>query len=354
MKKIIWLLVLSLLVSLCGCSIELNQNNTTSPGEPEKPTVSDIPESPIEDFTYEMKNGEVIITSYIGTARKIRIPAEINERPVTTIGEKAFKGYDLTDIYIPESVTLIAWYAFGECKCLEIIVFPASLTEIGEYAFRSCEALKTVRLPENLTKLGECAFFECTSLKEIYLPGSLTTIGASAFSHCRSLEKIHFSEGLKTIGSSAFKECTKLAAVDFPDGLSRIEDDAFELCRSLSAIAFPDSLKVIGYGAFNNCDSLATVDLPEGVTELENCAFENCDSLRFLRIPAGTFTNMRLESIKYQGNTTFTVYTPVGYSRWTDGYTEFIPFVTTLIVKNGSIAHKQAIEYQEYVQFEVE
>lgn len=75
--------------------------------------------SPIEDFSYEFKDGEVTITGYIGTDREIVIPDTIEDRPVTVIGEKAFQGYDMTSIIIPNTITIIQKRAFDDCKRLE-------------------------------------------------------------------------------------------------------------------------------------------------------------------------------------------------------------------------------------------
>ena len=59
--------------------------------------------SPVEDFTYEFEEGTVKITGYTGADREIVVPDTIEERPVTTIGEEAFSGYDLVSIVLPDT-----------------------------------------------------------------------------------------------------------------------------------------------------------------------------------------------------------------------------------------------------------
>jgi uncharacterized lipoprotein YehR (DUF1307 family) len=51
---------------------------------------------------------EVAITGYVGKKKEIRIPPRIQNLPVTSIGEGAFKEKkDLIDVTIPNSVTSI-------------------------------------------------------------------------------------------------------------------------------------------------------------------------------------------------------------------------------------------------------
>lgn len=278
-----------------------------------------MPDSPIEDFEYEFKDGEVKITKYIGTDRKIRIPAEIKERPVTVIGEEAFCEYDLTYIYIPDSVTLIEESAFWSCECLEEISFPASLEVIGKSAFEYCDGLTTLVLPENLRELHDDAFYGCSSLKEVHLPQSLSEIGSYAFAYCEALEIIQFAEGLKTIHSGAFNECTKLSGVELPESL-------------------------IYLGVYS---------------------FEDCDSLQYLRIPSNTSIGIETESryISAYGITYHSVSCPVGLETWYSGsslldetQTSYAPFYTVLIVSEGSTAHHLLLscEYSgEIIQYRI-
>jgi len=60
-------------------------------------------------FTYaEEENGTITITGYQGKIpSSLNIPAQINEKPVTTIGEYAFRYADFTSVTIPNSVTSI-------------------------------------------------------------------------------------------------------------------------------------------------------------------------------------------------------------------------------------------------------
>ena len=64
---------------------------------------------------------EIIIERYKGKESVVRIPAQIEGKPVVTIGASAFERHsEITDITIPASVTTIAWFAFDGCTNMTI------------------------------------------------------------------------------------------------------------------------------------------------------------------------------------------------------------------------------------------
>ena len=148
-----------------------------------------IPESPAEDFSYEMQDGQIVITGYTGTDREIRVPAKINDRPVRVIGEEAFAGYDMTYISLPDSVSAIVDGAFENCVCLEKIDLSENVLMMGKRVFSGCVGLKSIELPKQLARLGTAAFMGCTSLESVDLPATLFVLEEDVFSGCSSLKK---------------------------------------------------------------------------------------------------------------------------------------------------------------------
>jgi len=70
------------------------------------------------DWDSNVKDG-VVITKYIGAKKEIRIPASIQNNPVTGIGDFAFyRQRGFTKVTIPNSVTSIGGNAFEECTSL--------------------------------------------------------------------------------------------------------------------------------------------------------------------------------------------------------------------------------------------
>jgi hypothetical protein len=64
---------------------------------------------------------EIILERYKGKDEVVYIPAQIEGKPVVTIGTSAFERHsEITDITIPASVTTIAWFAFDGCTNMTI------------------------------------------------------------------------------------------------------------------------------------------------------------------------------------------------------------------------------------------
>jgi hypothetical protein len=84
---------------------------------------------------------------------------------VTTIGPGAFYGCSsLTNIEIPDGVTVIEYYSFFGCTSLSSITIPEGVTNIGASAFRDCTTLSRIVIPESVTRIDENAFGGCIGL----------------------------------------------------------------------------------------------------------------------------------------------------------------------------------------------
>ncbi|MGN1081860.1 MAG: leucine-rich repeat domain-containing protein [Acutalibacteraceae bacterium] len=186
--------------------------------------------TPVTDFNYSIKDGEVIITKYLADDDTVVIPKKIEDCPVTTIGVCSFMGKNLTSVSIPDTVTSIWDSAFMACKNLSEVKMSKNVKEISHEAFRNCEALEQIQLPDGLETVGANAFAKC-SLKSLKIPKTLSNWGFAAFIDNASLQLLEFEEGLKTIRSS----------------------DAFCNCKSLEHLTIPKSVELISESAFLNC-----------------------------------------------------------------------------------------------------
>ena len=133
------------------------------------------------DFEYRvLDDGTVEITGYNGSAEKVDIPAEIDGKSVTSIGDRAF--YDcssLASIMLPDGVTSIGDWAFYDCSSLTSITLPDGVTSIGDGAFYGCTSLASITIPDSVTEIGDffgSVFEGCTSLASIKIPDSVTSI----------------------------------------------------------------------------------------------------------------------------------------------------------------------------------
>ncbi len=132
---------------------------------------------------------------------------------VTSIGENAFRNSDITDVWIPNTVTSIGKCSFGACSSLNYITIPGSVTEIGPAAFYGCSALKNVILPSGLKQIDENLFWGCTSLTSVTIPAGVTKIAEEAFRECLVLPSINIPSSVIEIGDRAFEDCTSLKSI---------------------------------------------------------------------------------------------------------------------------------------------
>lgn len=256
-------------------------------------------------FSYVVTGDTVQITDF-SSAREgwgdVVIPAEIEGKPVTAIGNRAFFGASLTSVRIPGSVTQIGGAAFADCKSLTSVSIPESVTEIGNNAFAGCRSLTSVMIPGSVARIGFSAFVSCSSLASvtiergveiissdafhrcealtnITIPGSVTAIGGSAFELCRSLTSVTIEEGVESVGGWMFRGCKSLTSVSIPESVTTIGSSAFRECRSLTKVSIPGNVSRIGKSAFEGCSTLSRVIIPASVTRIFEAAFSECHSL---------------------------------------------------------------------------
>lgn len=95
-----------------------------------------------DSFRWEACGDGVAILQYGGSDERVVVPAEIEGRPVTAIGEQAFAelGF-LKEVVLPDGVVSIGAKAFYKCEGLELVRLPASIADIGKFAFNNCPKL---------------------------------------------------------------------------------------------------------------------------------------------------------------------------------------------------------------------
>ena len=138
-------------------------------GDIKKEALVNIP--PSEGLAYSLNaDGESYTVTGRGacTDTELIIPAEIEGKPVTSIGNSAFTGFGLdpsvalTGVVIPDSITSISDGAFAYQSNLESVIIGKGVTSIGYQAFYSCLSLKNVVIPDSVTSIGVGAFAYCS------------------------------------------------------------------------------------------------------------------------------------------------------------------------------------------------
>ena len=269
------------------------------------------------DGTYDYST----ITGYAGNEKNLVIPKEKNGVQLKTIGERAFRGYKLDSVVIPEGVETVEAFAFYTCG-LKSISLPSTLKVLEVSSFRG-NNLTSIDIPDSVVKLSGNVF------NNNLLPDD------QAFIYKRTESGIDYSTivsygganknvvipatkngvSLKTITGYAF-HASQLTSVVIPDSVTLIEpgafntnllpdDQAFIYKRTESGI---DYSTLIGYGgastsviipAKKNGVPLTTIDrnafiynqmidvtIPEGVTTIKTGAFAQSNFLREITIPS--------------------------------------------------------------------
>ena len=187
-------------------------------------------------------------------------------------------------IVIPNSVTSIGYAAFFGCSGLTSVTIPNSVTSIGEWAFCGCSGLTSITIPNSVTSIGWRAFEGCSGLTSVTIPNSVTSIGYGAFYRCSSLTSVTIPNSVTSIGDWAFAGCSGLTSVTIPNSVTSIGDDAFGGCSGLTSVTIPNSVTSIGFEAFARCSGLTSVTIPNSVTSIGYYAFYDCYDLTSVTI----------------------------------------------------------------------
>jgi hypothetical protein len=165
------------IIDQAGCSILINYEDGYS-------EIIKLPNYVNPSFTMEYE------TSTIGT--KI---VTVTCQGKTTSFEITVIEFDIRDgvlviyhgnggnVIIPDGVTAIGNWVFGDCLTLTSIEIPSSVQSIGTVAFSQCYNLTDVTVNGNITSIGQAAFQNCFGLKNIQISGNAENIGSNAFAN---------------------------------------------------------------------------------------------------------------------------------------------------------------------------
>lgn len=244
-----------------------------------------------EMLTYTVSNNKATITACdTSVSGDVIIPSILGGYSVKTIDSDSFFGCSrITDITIPDSVTSISEKAFYYCSNLKNIIVDSNnanycsvdgvLFDKNKTTILCCPGGKSgeYRIPDNVTSVGNYAFGECRKITKIYIPDTVSQIGTSAFKYCQSLTSINIPATVTSIGYGTFNECRSLPSIVIPDTVKSIGDYAFSYCRGFTSVTIPNSVTSIGNYAFSSCHYLVSAVIPNSVTKIGDGVFNYCD-----------------------------------------------------------------------------
>lgn len=242
-------------------------------------------------FVYsDNADGTITITGGNVSDAKLEIPAEIDGKKVTAIGDTAFSwNKGITELVIPEGVKSLGWYSFNSCTSLETVSLPESLEFIDSWAFESCTSLKTISIPANVSVINAGAFAQDDSLMSITCSRAnknYVSVDGVLFTKDMS-ELVAYPGGISGgytvpasvnhIGDAAFYGAAGLDSVEILGNLDFIGFEAFARCSSLTDVVIRDGVNYVGYWAFRGCSGIKMLTVPQSVTNIGDQAFGYAD-----------------------------------------------------------------------------
>lgn len=238
-------------------------------------------------FAYsENDDGTITITGGTIVTPKLEIPAEIDGKKVSAIGNSAFLFQSfITDLVIPEGVKSLDWYCFNTCENLETVTLPDSLEFIDSWAFERCSKLKTINVPANVTRINGGAFAQNSSMTSITCdPANKNYVSVDGVLFTKDMKELVAYPGgiqggytvpatVNHIGDAAFYGALGLDSVTILGNLDFIGFEAFAECSKLTDVAIRDGVNYVGYWAFRGCDGIKSLTVPQSVTNIGNQAF---------------------------------------------------------------------------------
>ena len=101
--------------------------------------------TPEEQFAFEIREGNAVITAYTGSASEIVIPETLGGRTVTAIEADAFRNCRAESVIFPKTLVRIEENAFRDARLREI-TFYDNIEYITDDCFAGCQVLATLHI----------------------------------------------------------------------------------------------------------------------------------------------------------------------------------------------------------------
>ena len=165
---------------------------------------------------------------------------------LTTLQTRTFQAHkNLATVILPPNITSIGEAAFSGCNVTDI-TWPttASFTTIGKNAFSQSRVVN-LEIPNTVTTIGDTAFASNTAMVSVKLSDALSSLSSSAFNSNTALDRIYFAsmrpagrdKGAVTLSDSSFPANVKYAMLPqwINDGGGK---RPFNSCSGLKAIFY--------------------------------------------------------------------------------------------------------------------
>lgn len=211
------------------------------------------------DYSYEVVDGEAVITSYNGNAVTLTVPAAIDNIPVVKINDNAFKNNSrITSITLSEGIKDIGNSAFENCTSLSSISLPKTLVHFGKNAIFNTAYYnneKNWKIKKTDTSVGDITIGSgnqdtvawedilAPKLRYLYLGTVLVELEFSGVYNVKN--------GTTVIADNACVNSPDAKNVNFPASLTAIGDYAFANCVSVKEFKISSNVKFSAASIYN-------------------------------------------------------------------------------------------------------
>jgi hypothetical protein len=198
------------------------------------------------EHEYDFDEETGTITAYNFTYNDIRLPKELNDIPVTIIGNNIFYGQPLRSVVIPDSIVKIGIRAFSETNLTNVTI-PGSVNTIDSSCFQNSK-LTAVTLNNGIQYINTNAFYG-SAIANVTIPDTVTDIGQGAFA-ANKLTTVVIPDKIVIINKGSFQD-NEISELTFPEGVIEIKESAFQN-NDIESLTLPATLKKIKIRAFGN------------------------------------------------------------------------------------------------------
>lgn len=262
-------------------------------------SATDIKEITDGFITYGVYNDHAAVLKCSDKASgEVVIPGEIENLPVTSIGESAFEGCtDIKTIANEKNIEYIGPYAFKGCISLEGFSNPIPLTSgdqllgcsaltnleladtgktilLTNFTLKNCSNLESVIIPDNYLLNSNFTLSKCPLIKEIKLP-AVSSLENVIVSDCDSLAQITLPEIFARESAVVnISQCSNLSVIDLSS--SNIANVTIEEMSALERIVFRKEQKINYKTAY--CEKLNNVT--RSLAYSSELSYETCPTLK--------------------------------------------------------------------------
>ncbi len=234
----------------------------------------------------EEKYGLCYVVHYIGRAKDLVIPKEINGIEVTgfyTHYEEYDEIHYFDDLPTVKTLTIEAKVenipnVFINCPKLEKVTFPDTVVSFYDgLSGETCDWSPGA---------GCMAFSYCPKLKTVNIPGTIKGINGAAFYNTPWLNAREKKEKLVVVGKVLLSGRRTKGKVVMPKGVTYMAGDAFRDNKGMTELVVTRTINWSGNYIFDNCSSLKKITILNGVKSFPaGLCYNNVPKLRTIIIP---------------------------------------------------------------------